>query len=62
MEGKKIPLKVSAGAIFMEPYMKETNAVRSRLTYALNHSRLEHHGELVILMMRSVAVTRTSLN
>mgnify|MGYP000373396540 CR=1 FL=1 len=55
-----IPLKVSAGAIFMEPYMKETNAVRSRLTYALNHSRLEHHGELVILMMRSVAVTRTS--
>ena len=28
--------------------MKETNAVRSRLTYALNHSRLEHHGELVI--------------
>jgi len=48
VEGKKIPLKVSAGAIFMEPYMKETNAVRSRLTYALNHSRLEHHGELVI--------------
>ena len=48
VEGKKIPLKVSAGAIFMEPYMKETNAVRSRLTYALSHSRLEHHGELVI--------------
>ena len=48
VEGKKIPLKVSAGAIFMEPYMKETNAVRSRLTYALNHSRFEHHGELVI--------------
>lgn len=48
VEGKKISLKVSAGAIFMEPYMKETNAVRSRLTYALNHSRLEHHGELVI--------------
>ena len=48
VEGKKIPLKVSAGAIFMEPYMKETNAVRSRLTYALNHSRNEHHGELVI--------------
>ena len=63
VEGKKIPLKVSAGAIFMEPYMKETNAVRSRLTYALSHSRLEHHGELVIfLMMRSAAVTRTSLN
>lgn len=48
VEGKKIPLKTSAGAIFIEPYMKETNAIRSRLTYALNHSREEHHGELVI--------------
>lgn len=48
VEGKRIPLKVSAGAIFIEPYMKETNAVRSRLTYAMNHSRGEHHGELVI--------------
>ena len=28
--------------------MKETNAVRSRLTYAQNHSRYEHHGDLVI--------------
>ena len=48
VEGKKIPLKTSAGAIFIEPYMKETNAIRSRLTYALNHSREEHHGDLVI--------------
>ena len=48
VEEKKIPLKVSAGAIFIEPYMKESNAIRSRLTYALNHSRSEHHGELVI--------------
>ena len=48
VEGKRIPLKTSAGAIFIEPYMKETNAIRSRLTYALNHSRDEHHGELVI--------------
>lgn len=48
VEGKRIPLKVSAGAIYIEPYMKETNAIRSRLTYALNHSRSEHHGELVI--------------
>ena len=47
-ENTEVEGKVSAGAIFMEPYMKETNAVRSRLTYALNHSRLEHHGELVI--------------
>ena len=44
VEGKKIPLKVSAGAIFMEPYMKETNAVRSRLTYALQRITLKASG------------------
>lgn len=48
VNGKRIPIKISAGAIFLEPYMKETNAVRSRLTYAQNHSRYEHHGDLVI--------------
>ena len=48
VEGKKIPLKASAGAVFIEPYMKETSAIRSKLTYALNHSREKHHGELVI--------------
>lgn len=47
LKGKGYVYRLS-GAIFMEPYMKETNAVRSRLTYALSHSRLEHHGELVI--------------
>lgn len=45
---KRIPIKISGGAIFLEPYMNEINAVRSRLTYAMNHSRYEHHGELVI--------------
>lgn len=48
VEEKKIPLKTSAGAIYIEPYMTETNAIRSRLTYALNHSRSDHHGDLVI--------------
>lgn len=48
VEGKKIPLKISAGAVYIEPYMTDSNAVRSRLTYAVNHSRYEHHGELVI--------------
>ena len=48
VNGKRIPIKISAGAIFLEPYMKETNAVRSRLTYAQNHSRYEHHSDLVI--------------
>lgn len=48
IDGKKIPLKISAGALFIKSYMHEVNAIRSRLTYALNHSRNEHHGELVI--------------
>lgn len=48
VEGKKIPLRISEGAVYIEPYMTDSNAVRSRLTYAVNHSRYEHHGELVI--------------
>ena len=48
VEGKKIPLRISAGAVYIEPYMTDSNAVRGRLTYAVNHSRYEHHGELVI--------------
>lgn len=48
VEGKKIPLRISAGAVYIEPYMTDSNAVISRLTYAVNHSRYEHHGELVI--------------
>ncbi len=48
VEGKRIPIRISAGAIFLDSYMTETNAVRSRLTYAVNHSRYVHHGDLVI--------------
>lgn len=48
VEGRKIPLRISAGAVYIESYMTDSNAVRSRLTYAVNHSRYEHHGELVI--------------
>lgn len=48
VDNRRIPIKISGGAIFLEPYMNEVNAVRSRLTYAMNHSRYEHHGELVI--------------
>jgi predicted signal transduction protein with EAL and GGDEF domain len=48
VDGKRVPLKSSSGAIFVEPHMRDVNSVRSRLTYAMNHSRDEHHGELVI--------------
>lgn len=44
----KVPLKICAGAIYIEPHMTEINAIRSRLTYAINHSKTAHHGELVI--------------
>ncbi len=43
-----IPLKTSSGAVFVNPDMEDPNAVRSRLTFAVNHSRAEHHGELII--------------
>lgn len=48
INGSKIPLKTSAGAVFVKSYMKDSNSVRSRLSFAVNHSRTEHHGELVI--------------
>ena len=48
VNGNKIPLKTSMGAVFVKPDMKDSNGVRSRLTFALNHSKTEHHGELVI--------------
>ena len=48
VDNKRIPIKISGGAIFIEPQMNDVNAVRSRLTYAMNHSRYKHHGELVI--------------
>lgn len=46
VNGKRIPIKISAGAIFLEPYMKETNAVRSRRPMRRIISRYEHHGDL----------------
>lgn len=48
INGNIIPLKTSAGAVFVKPDMKDANAVRSRLTFAVNHSRSAHHGELVV--------------
>lgn len=48
VENMKVPLKICAGAVYIEPHMNEINAIRSRLTYAINHSKSAHHGELVI--------------
>lgn len=48
VDGKRVPIKISAGALFTDHRMEGSNGVRSRLTYAMNHSRYAHHGELVI--------------
>lgn len=48
IDQKKVPLKISAGAVMLEEYMDDANAVKSRLTYALDISRHEHHGGLVM--------------
>ena len=48
MDGYRVPIKISGGAVLLESYMTDVNGVRSRLTYAMNHSRNAHHGELVI--------------
>lgn len=48
INGKKVPLGISGGAIFSGGCGWDSNAMRSRLTYALNHSKHKHHGELVI--------------
>ncbi len=48
IDGKKVPLKISGGAVRLEPNMTDTNGIRSRMTYALEHSRYSHHGELVM--------------
>ncbi len=48
IDDKKVPLKISAGAVLLEGYMDDANSVKSRLTYALDMSRHEHHGGLVM--------------
>ena len=48
VNGKRILLKASGGAVHLGPDIKEPNVIRSRMTYALDCSRNERHGELVI--------------
>lgn len=47
VDGKRIPLKISAGGLCLDDTMKDVNEIRSMLTYALDHSKHYHHGELV---------------
>jgi len=45
---RRMPLKISAGAVFLDRFMTDVNAVKSRLTYAFDISRNDLVGELVI--------------
>lgn len=48
IEGKKFPLRISGGAFRMDADGAEYNVIRSRLTYAHEHSKYFEHGNLVI--------------
>lgn len=48
IDGKKVPLRISGGAIILDSYFGDAVAIKSRLTYSLNHSKHAHHGTLVI--------------
>lgn len=46
--GKRISLKMAAGAILLENYHGDSSSIRGQATYALNHSVHNHQGKLVI--------------
>ena len=48
IKNKRMPLKISGGAVFLDEFMADVNAVKSRLTYAFDMSRNELNGELVL--------------
>lgn len=48
VEGKKVSLKMDAGAILLEDYHGDSSSVRGQVAYALDHSIYKHQGELVI--------------
>lgn len=46
--GKRISLKMDAGAILLENYHGDSSSVRGQVTYSLNHSVHQHQGKLII--------------
>lgn len=48
IDGRKVPLRISCGAIILDYNIGDATSIKSRLTYAMNHSRHEHHGSLVL--------------
>lgn len=48
VEGKCIPLKISAGAILLEHFKGDAATAQSQVEYALDHSEYVHQGKLII--------------
>lgn len=48
LKDTKVPLRASAGAMFLDNYTLDANSVKSRLAYSLNLSKHAHHGNLFI--------------
>lgn len=48
IQGKRIPLKISGGAVVLDRKINRTDEISSRLTYAMEHSRYHMHGDLVV--------------
>ncbi len=48
IDGKKVPLEISGGAMRLRRYDGDENAVKSRMTYLVERSRQFHHGMLEV--------------
>ncbi len=46
IDGRKMPLEISGGAVRLKEYNSDENTVKSRLTYLVERSRQNHHGAL----------------
>lgn len=48
VDGNQTPLIMSAGGILLQDFEGDRAEIRSKVSYALNHSAREHQGELII--------------
>ncbi len=48
IDGRKMPLEISGGAMRLRQYNGDENTVKSRLTYLVERSRQLHHGTLEV--------------
>ncbi len=48
IDGRRMPLEISAGALILDRYRGDANSVKSRLTYSVGLSRQSRHGMIVL--------------